>query len=115
MQASREDRVPSNVPMFITESNLSSAASESSLDIFSGLWLADYIGSFLNAGGNGAYFFHYLPLQMEHGCNDSPGTFGMFTVDASYKIQQPLAQFSASQLINLESVQPGHAEHPMVP
>jgi hypothetical protein len=48
----------------------------------------------------GLYYFHYLPLQMEHGCNDSPGTFGMFTVDADYKIQQPLAQFFVAQLIN---------------
>ena len=42
------------------------------MDLFSGLWLADYVGSFLNAGGSGMYYFHYLPLQMEHGCNDSP-------------------------------------------
>jgi len=115
MQVWREDGVPANVPMFITESNLSSAASETSLDLFAGLWLADYIGSFLNAGGNGVYFFHYLPLQMEHGCNDSPGTFGMFTVDAGYNIQQPLSQFFASQLINLEWVQPGAGEHRMFP
>ncbi len=115
MQVWREDGVPANVPMFITESNLSSSASETSSDIFSGLWLADYIGSFLNAGGSGVYFFHYLPLQMEHGCNDSPGTFGMFTVDANYQIQQPLAQFFASQLINLEWVQPGDGEHVMFP
>jgi len=115
MQVWREDGVPANVPLFITESNLSSAASETSSDIFSALWLGDYIGSFLNAGGSGVYFFHYLPLQMEHGCNDSPGTFGMFTVDANYKIQQPLAQFFASQLINLEWVQPGGGEHRMFP
>jgi len=113
MQVWREDGVPSNVPLFITESNLSSAASETSLDVFSGLWLADYIGAFLNAGGNGVYFFHYLPLQMEHGCNDSPGTFGMFTVDANYQIQQPLAQFYASQLITREWVLPGAQEHQM--
>lgn len=115
MQVWREDGIPADMPIFITESNLSSGASETSSDIFSGLWLADYIGSFLNAGGNGVYFFHYLPLQMEHGCNDSPGTFGMFTVDAVYKIQQPLAQFFASQLINLEWVQPGTGEHQMFP
>jgi len=48
---------------------------------------------------------------MEHGCNDSPGTFGMFTVDADYQIQQPLAQFFVAQLINLEWAQPGSAEH----
>jgi hypothetical protein len=111
MQVWHEDGVPANLPMFITESNLSSASSETYMDMFAGVWLADYIGSFLNAGGNGVYYFHYLPLQMEHGCNDSPGTFGMFTVDINYKIQQPLSQFFVSQLINLEWVQPGKAEH----
>jgi len=111
MQVWREDGVPANIPLFITEGNLSSAASETYMDLFAGLWLADYVGSFLNAGGSGMYYFHYLPLQMEHGCNDSPGTFGMFTVDADYKIQQPLAQFFVAQLINLEWVQPGSAEH----
>ncbi|MGA3298648.1 MAG: glycosyl hydrolase family 5 [Candidatus Acidiferrales bacterium] len=115
MQVWREDGVPANVPMFITEGNLSSASSETYMDLFSGLWLADYVGSFLNAGGNGLYYFHYLPLQMEHGCNDSPGTFGMFTVDADYKIQQPLAQFFVAQLINLEWAQPGSGEHRVFP
>ncbi|MGA8407441.1 MAG: discoidin domain-containing protein [Candidatus Acidiferrales bacterium] len=111
MQVWRDDGVPGNIPMFATEGNLSSSASETYMDLFSGLWLADYIGSFLNAGGNGVYYFHYLPLQMEHGCNDSPGTFAMFTVDANYQIQQPLAQFFVAQLINLEWAQPGSGEH----
>jgi len=106
MQVWRDDGVPENVPLFITESNLSAAASETYMDIYSGLWLADYIGAFLNGGGNGVYFFHYLPLQMEHGCNDSPGTFGMFTVDKDYNIQQPLPQFYVAQLINREWLQP---------
>jgi hypothetical protein len=111
MQVWHEDGIPANMPMFITEGNLSSGASETYQDIFAGIWLADYIGSFLNSGGNGVYFFHYLPLQMEPGCNSSPGTFGMFTVDANYQIQQPLAQFFVAQLINLEWVQPGSGEH----
>ncbi len=111
MQVWHEDGIPPDMPMFITEGNLSSGASETYQDIFAGLWLADYIGSFLNAGGNGVYFFHYLPLQMEPGCNSSPGTFGMFTIDANYQIQQPLAQFFVAQLINLEWVQPGGSDH----
>jgi hypothetical protein len=115
MQVWREDGVPQNLPVFITESNLSPSASETYMDMFAGIWLADYIGSFLNSGGNGVYFFHYLPLQMEHGCNDSPGTFGMFTVDINYEIQQPLSQFFVSQLINLEWVQPGAGEHRVFP
>src|SRR5579863_626167 len=106
-----DDGVPRDMPMFITEGNLSSGASETYQDIFAGLWLADYIGSFSNSGGKGVYFFHFLPLQMEPGCNGSPGTFGMFTIDANYQIQQPLAQFFTAQLINLEWAQPDGGEH----
>jgi hypothetical protein len=111
MQVWHEDGIPADMPMFITEGNLSSGASETYQDMFSGIWLADYIGSFLNSGGKGVYFFHYLPLHMEPGCNSSPGTFGMFSIDADYQIQQPLAQFFVAQLINLEWAQPGGGEH----
>jgi hypothetical protein len=93
------------MPFFITESNLSSSTSETYEDIFSGLWLADYIGSFLSNGGSGVYYFHYLPLQFERGCNDSAGTFGMFTVQPDYSINQPLPQFFTSQLINHDWLQ----------
>lgn len=111
MNVWREDGVPADMPQLITESNLSSAASETFQDIFAGLWLADYVGSFLNGGGKGLYFFHYLPLQMEAGCNGSPGTFGMFTVDKNYNVQQYLSQYFASQLINLDWIKPGNGEH----
>ncbi|HEX6773019.1 MAG TPA: discoidin domain-containing protein [Acidobacteriaceae bacterium] len=99
------DGLPASIPFFITESNLSSSTSETYEDIFAGLWLADYIGSFLTDGGGGVYYFHYLPLQLEHGCNDSAGTFGMFTVHPDYSINQPLAQFFVAQLINHEWLQ----------
>jgi hypothetical protein len=111
MQVWHDDGIPAGMPMFITEGNLSSGASETYEDMFSGVWLADYIGSFLNAGGNAVYFFHYLPLQMEPGCNSSPGTFGMFTINGNYEIQQPLAQYFVAQLLNLEWVQPDGGEH----
>jgi hypothetical protein len=89
MQVWRDDGLPANIPMLITESNLSSAASEASLDIFSALWLADYAGSFLNSGGKGLYYFHYLPLQIEHGCNDSPGTFGCLRWTQTTRFNSP--------------------------
>jgi len=102
MQVWREDGISAEIPMFITEGNLSSAASETYQDLFSGLWLADYVGSFLTAGGKGLYYFHYLPLKAEPGCNGSPGTFGMFSINSNYVIQQPLAQLFVAQLVNLE-------------
>ncbi|WP_446742050.1 discoidin domain-containing protein [Silvibacterium acidisoli] len=115
MQVWKNDGLPENLPVFITESNLSSAASEAYMDNFAGLWLADYIGSFLTAGGNGVYYFHYLPLQADRGCLNSPGTFGMFTVDKDYRIKQPLAQFFASQMINTEWVEPGKQANTIYP
>ena len=39
----------------------------------------------------------------------------MFMVDEHYQIQQPTSQLFASQLINLEWVQPGAGEHLIFP
>ncbi|MGA8938601.1 MAG: hypothetical protein WB439_05485, partial [Acidobacteriaceae bacterium] len=67
MDVWKNDGLPRNIPVFITESNLSSGTSEACIDNFAGLWLADYIGSFLTSGGNGVYYFHYLPLKTDPG------------------------------------------------
>lgn len=107
----RHDGVPANVPMFITESNLSWNSSEAFVDTFGALWLADYVGAFLSNGGAGVSYFHYLPLGVGRGCNGSQGTFGMFSANRDLKIEQQLSQFFASQLINLEWIQPGNAKH----
>jgi len=107
MDVWREDGVPKEVPLFITESNLSSQHSEAYLDIWSGLWLADYVGAFFAGGGNALYYFHYLPGAMQPGHNNSPGTFNFFSAGPDLKPRQPLAQFFVSQLINLEWLQPG--------
>jgi hypothetical protein len=115
MDVWREDGVPPNVPFFITESNLSSASSEAYMDIWGGLWLADYIGAFLSGGGSAVYYFHYMPEPMGRGHNNSPGTFSFFSADRDYRIKQPLAQYFVSQLINLEWVQPGVGLHRVFP
>ena len=111
MKIWRQDGVPDNVPLLITESNLSWVDSEAFPDIFGGLWLADYIGAFLNGGGQAVYYFHYMPEPIGRGFNNSHGTFAMFSADRDYKIIQPLSQYFASQLINLEWVEPGSGEH----
>ena len=111
MDVWREDGVPKDVPLFITESNLSSQHSEAYLDIWSGLWLADYVGAFFGGGGNALYYFHYLPGALRPGHNNSPGTFNFFSAGPDLKPRQPLAQFFVSQLINLEWLQPGDGEH----
>ena len=45
------DGVPPAVPLFITESNISPQYSEGYMDLWGGLWLADYVGAFLAGGG----------------------------------------------------------------
>jgi NedA-like, galactose-binding domain len=106
-----QDGVPASIPMFITESNISSQSEEAFINAWGALWLADYVGSYLSAGGNAVYFFHYIPLGVHRGCNNSLGTFGLFSTDANLKIEQPLAQYFASQLINLEWVEPAGGAH----
>jgi hypothetical protein len=117
MQVWRDDGLPPNVPMFITEVNIAWKSGESFVDTFGALWLADFTGAFFTSGGDGLYYFHYLPLGVSRGCNSSMGTFGMFSlVDIiNYQINQPTSQYFASQLINLEWVQPGNGKHTVYP
>ncbi|MGB8673471.1 MAG: hypothetical protein WCD27_03875 [Candidatus Acidiferrales bacterium] len=115
MKIWRQDGVPANVPLFITESNISSQDSEPFEDVWGGLWLADYIGAFVSGGGNGVYYFHYLPEGIHRGCNGSLGTFEMFSTNRDLQIQQPLSQFFASQLITQEWVEPGDGVHQTFP
>ena len=112
LQVWRDDGLPQGVPMFITETNIAAGSDESFVDTFAALWWADFVGAFLEAGGNAVYYFHYIPLGESLGCHGtSPGTFGLFTMNREYQIQQPTSQFFASQMINLEWVQPGSGEH----
>ena len=115
MQVWREDGVPKNVPLFITECNISWQDSEAFPDIWGGLWLADYIGAFLSNGGDAVYYFHYVPECLGYGHNGSLGTFAFFSTDKDLKPIQPLSQYFASQLINLEWVQPGDGSHRVFP
>lgn len=115
MQVWRDDGVPANVPLFVTEGNISSQASEASVDIFGALWLADYVGAFLTAGGDALYYFHYIPSGVHPGCNNSGSTFGMFDVNDKHQITQPLSQFYAAQLVNLEWLKPGGEQHEIFP
>ncbi len=111
MKVWREDGLPETVPMMVTETNISWNINEAFVTMYGGLWEADYIGSFLTGGGKATYFFHYLPLPLERGCDGSWGTFSMQTTDKEYRVGSKTAQFFAAQLISREWVQPGAGEH----
>jgi hypothetical protein len=111
----RADGVPPGLPMLATEVNISWNTGESFVDTFAALWLADFVGAFLEAGGGGLYYFHYLPTGLHAGGHGSMGTFGLFTVDSGYRIQQPTSQFFASRLVNQDWVEPGAGRHEVYP
>ena len=111
LQVWRDDGLPPDVPMFVTEVNLSWQAGETFVDIMGGLWFADYTGAFLTGGGDASYFFHYMPSPLRAGCNNSWGSFGLFNVDANFQVSGYHAQYFASQLLTREWVQPVDAAH----
>lgn len=104
LQVWRQDGLPRDIPMFITESNLSWELTPWMVDIFSALWLADNVGAFFAAGGNALY---HSPIQQEPlrpGCHGW-GTYGNFVAGKDLQIQQHTAQYWAARLINLEWAQ----------
>jgi len=111
IQTYKDDGLPPNTPIFVTEVNLGASVSEAFVDIMGGLWWADYTGALLANGGTGNYFFHYIPGRLSPGCNNPWGTFGMFLVDHDLHITNYLANYFTAQLINLEWVEPVDKMH----
>ncbi len=106
----REDGLPENVPMIISECNLSWNLNQSFVDIFGALWLAEYVGAFLTAGGAGINYFQFFPFPLHSGCHGW-GTFGTFAAGEDHEIKGYTSQYFASRLINLEWVKPGGEIH----
>jgi hypothetical protein len=108
----RDDGVPIDVPLMNTESNVSWSLTDPMQDLFAGLWLADSVGAFLLNGGPGAVYYH-SPIQPEPlrpGCG-AWSTYGNFVADENLEIRQHTAQYSASQMLNLDWVKHGAGEH----
>ena len=114
LQVWRRDGLPDNIPMFITESNLSWELTPYMVNIFSALWLADNVGAFFAAGGSALY---HSPIQQEplrSGCHGW-ATYGNFVADSHLQIHQHTAQYYAARLINLEWARHGAGVHLQFP
>jgi hypothetical protein len=115
MQTWREDGLPAEVPMLATEVNIAWQSNETFVDLFGGLWLADFIGAFYGAGGRASSYFQYFPERLTRYCDATWGGFTMFKGDEAHRIQQPLAQYFAAQLVTQDWVQPGDRVHRVFP
>ena len=101
LQALRDDGLPEGIPLMNTESNVSWEMTPYMSDIFSGLWLADSVGSFFLEGG-GAYFHSPIQPQAPNlGCHGW-GTWSNFVCDSDFKIKGYTAEYYASRMINRE-------------
>jgi F5/8 type C domain len=110
----REDGVPHNVPLMITESNLSWALTEEMSDLFAALWLADNAGSFLASGGAAFYHSPIQPEPLRGGCHGW-STYGNFVANEKLEVRQHTSQYFASQLINQEWVKHSAGVHQLTP
>ena len=111
LQVWRDDGLPPDVPMYVTEVNLSWQTGETFVDIMGGLWFADYTGAFFTGGGKASYFFHDIPSPLHAGCNNSWGSFGLLDVDRDLRVKGYFAQYFVSRLLAREWVQPADAPH----
>jgi len=106
----RNDGLPTETAQEITEYNIAFDQSTRYMEIYAALWHADFVGSFLAAGGQAAYYYQYEPLPMYEGCGGW-GTFGMFNVGDNYDIRQEVAQFFSAQMLTREWAEPVDALH----
>ena len=102
IQAWKDNGLPPNVPFFMTEGNDLGEGNQGTVK--AGLWQADYIGSFLTAGGGGTYYFHYI-------ASGRGGSGGFLPIDENNRVRQHTPQYLAAQVITKEWVQPIDAVH----
>jgi hypothetical protein len=100
----REDGVPKDVPLMVTENHLAAELTGPMTTIFAALWLADNVGSFFEGGG--AAFYH-SPIQPQGIHNTCLGwaSWSNFVSNESYDIKGYTSPYFAAHMINLEWVQ----------
>jgi hypothetical protein len=114
LQVWRDDGVPKNVPLMVTENHLAAQLTGPMTTIFAALWLADNVGSFFEGGG--AAFYH-SPIQPQDIHNTCLGwaSWSNFVADENYNIKGYTSPYFAAHMINLEWVQHHSGVHHMFP
>jgi hypothetical protein len=114
LQVWRDDGVPKDVPLMVTENHLAAGLTGPMSTIFAALWLADNVGSFFEGGGAAFYHSPIQPQPVQDSCLGW-ATWSNFVTDADYNITGYTSLFFAAQLINYEWVQHRSGMHQMFP
>jgi hypothetical protein len=114
LQVWRDDGVPANVPLMVTENHLAAQLTGPMTTIFAALWLADNVGSFFEGGG--AAFYH-SPIQPQGLRNTCLGwaSWSNFVSDENYDIRGYTSPYFAARMINLEWLQHRSGMHSLFP
>jgi F5/8 type C domain len=114
LQVWREDGVPKEVPLMVTENHLAAALTGPMTTIFAALWLADNVGSFFEGGG--AAFYH-SPIQPQDVHKTCLGwaSWSNFVSDENYNIKGYTSPYFAAHMLNLEWLQHRAGMHHMFP
>ncbi len=108
------DGLSPSIPLYVTEYNVTFDDARPLVDLFGALFEADFVGSFLAAGGAGSFYYAYEPGPLFGSCGGFGG-FQMFTTDASYQIQARTSQYFATELLTQEWAEPVDMAHQIAP
>ncbi|MGC2722230.1 MAG: discoidin domain-containing protein, partial [Candidatus Acidiferrales bacterium] len=112
LQVWRDDGVPADVPLMVTESHLAANLTGPMSTIFAGLWLADNVGSFFESGGAAFYHSPIQPQGVQPSCLGW-ASWSNFVSDDQYTIKGYTSLYFAARMINNEWVQHRSGVHKM--
>ena len=107
--------LPPGLPIYVTEANYSANGNDNAQTQTGALWLADFYGSLLSAGAQGAFFYEYepIPLSPAKPC-PGYGTYGVLLGNAKYRAGKPLSQYWAMRILTGVWAQAGGGRaHPL--
>jgi hypothetical protein len=114
LQVWRDDGVPRETPLMVTESHLASQLTGPMTTIFGALWLADSVGSFFEGGGAAYYHSPIQPQDIHKTCLGW-SSWSNFVSDENYTLRGYTSLYFAAHMINQEWVQHRSGVHLMFP
>ncbi len=114
LQVWRDDGVPKEIPLMVTESHLAAEFTGNMSTLFAGLWLADNIGSFFEGGGAAFYHSPIQPQGLQDSCQGW-GSWSNFAAPHEYDIAGYTSLYYAAHMINMEWLQHRSGLHEMFP
>jgi hypothetical protein len=114
LQVWRDDGVPTEVPLMVTENHLAAELTGPMTTIFAALWLADNVGSFFEGGGAAFYHSPIQPQGIQKSCLGY-ASWSNFVSNKDYDIKGYTSPYFAAHMINLEWAQHRSGIHHMFP